>query len=460
MTLKINPVSFKSNPPQALPPYMFMPSQDKQPPQKNNDCSKIIAGLSFAGVIGLSVVTVSQRKTIKNLQKALAESVQKANENITQTVSESQQQLEEKIIPYTVKKFEETSLYKTFQESKQNFIDFLSGVHQPEKVKEFLFGITSDEKAGADFIKEVTDNPRESFKNTKILMNAIGGEKNLLDWLHAPAGYNAAYEKYLTKVINKPETTLNDLINISPNWHLFKLMDKTSPIVNGQKTFSFENVRFGEIPKEIEELGDFNHFVNWLFERPAAEVVEYSGKYMKVHPLKAGMSGKAPLKVQFCTPDGKSLNHSYIIKKEPVPAGQNNHINQAYHSDSVFLNAQIDYYLSRHNCENAPRFYYYDCPSNTAVYEFIEGEPYTGTTNIIEINKAMKDLNSLGIFYNDCKSHGNILMQDGLMKIIDSGESYFHDILRPPCENLHVELPNWCGNRIENLTLNKLFGDV
>ena len=460
MTLKISPINFNS---QTLPSqqYLFVNSKPENPvkQKKSVNGDRILAGLSLAGVIGLSVVTICQRKNLQKVQNMLAESVENAKNNVNTSMAVTQRNDEEKIIPYVVKKFEETSLYGAFQESKKNFMEFLAAPHASEKVKEFLFGITSDEKISGNFIKEVTADPRESFRNTKILMNAIGGEKNLLDWLHAPEGYNNAYEKYLNNIFNAPETTVNDLLNISPNWHLFRFMDKTSPIINGQKHFSTDNVRFGELPEEFQQLGAFDHFVNWLFARQNENILEYSGRYMKVQPLKAGMSGKAPLKLQFCTQDGEPLSKPYIIKKEFVPPKQEDLINQAYHSDSVFLNAQIDYYLTRHNCENAPKFHYYDCPTGSAVYDFIEGEAYTGSTNIIEVNMAMKDLNKLGIFYNDCKSHGNILLKDGKMQIIDSGESYFHDVLRPPCENLHVELPNWCGNRIENLTLNKIFAE-
>ena len=461
MTLQINPVSFKSTLPQQQYMFVRQPQTNTQPAKSvSQNGTKILAGLSLAGAAVLSVVTISQKKNIQKLQKMLVQSVEKAsNTKPQEPIIQPQNLAEETIFPYVVKKFEETALYEQFKTSKQNIMEFISGAHTPEKIKEFLFGITADETTGAEFIKEVTANPRESFKNTKLLTKAIGGEKNLLDWLHAPQGYNEAYEKYITKIFNTPETTVNDLINISPNWHLFRFMDKTGPVVNGQKQSSVENLHIGELPKEFTELGDFKNFVNWLYERQNDKMLEYSGKYMTVEPLKAGMSGKAPLKLQFCTKDGEPLNTPYIIKKEFTPQKQDDYINQLYRSDSVFLNAQIDYYLTRHGCENAPKFHYFDCPTGSAVYDFIDGEPYTATTNIIEINKAMKDLNLLGIFYNDCKSNGNILVKDGTMRIIDSGESYFHDVLRPPCENLHIELPNWCGNRIANLTLNKIYGE-
>lgn len=447
MTLKINPINFKSGISQNQQ-YLFVskPQTGEGQRQSSTNGAKILAGMSLAGVVGLSIVTISQRKNLQKLQQIITESAEKAKNNI-------QIPEKEEVIPYVVKKFEETSLYGAFKESGKNFIDFISNVHAPKNVKEFLFGITSDEKVSGDFIREITQNPRESFKNTKILIDAAGGENNLLDWLHAPEGYNNAYQKYLTKMLNAPETKIEDLIEISPNWHLFVFLYKTG-------NQGVKNIRWGQLPEDFQALGDFGHFVNWIFSKQDySQIYEYSGKYMKIQPLKEGLSGKFPLKLQFCTSDGKLLNKPYIIKKEFCPSSQNDHINQAYRSDSVFINAQLDYYLSRHKSPNIPEFHYYDCSVNAALYDFIEGENYTASSNIIEVNRAMKDLNKLGVFYNDCKGTGNILIDNGVMKIIDSGESYFHDVLRPPCSVLHFELPNWCGNRIENLTLNKLFGD-
>lgn len=443
MSIKINPLTFKG---ETFPnQQIFMQTPAKDTPNKQsstNQSEKILTSLSLAGVVGLSIIAINQRANIKKLSQALTKTIEQSENKL-------QEHMEEKIIPYTIKKFEETTLYKSFQKSGQDFMDFLSQNHTPETIKEFLFSITADEKISKKFINEVTKNPRDSFKNVQILTKQIGGEKNLIDWLHAPKGYNESYSRHIAEIFENPETTLNDIVEISPNWHIFKLMDKTN-----------NNITLGNLPKEFEELGDFKHFTQWLFNmQNIPEMLEFGGKYMKVTPLNAGLSYKRPFKIEFCTPEGKIISKPYVMKTEYIPQSSFDHINQAYHSDSNFLDAQIDYYLQKNKCENGIGFHYYDYSVNTSIYDFVEGEKYTGSTNIIDVNKAMKDLNRLGIFYNDSRSSGNLIVQNGILKIIDNGESYFHDVLKPPCEHFHMELPNWCGNRIENLTLNKLFGN-
>lgn len=77
------------------------------------------------------------------------------------------------------------------------------------------------------------------------------------------------------------------------------------------------------------------------------------------------------------------------------------------------------------------------------MYDYLSGT----NQSITDINKQLPDLKKLGIIYNDIFSD-NFREKDGVLKIIDSGESSFIDLLKPTVPNFQIELPNWSGNNI------------
>lgn len=461
MIQKVNSIGFRASAFQQNSYFLTIPDEQSKKPVTNN---KIKTGAKLAvgsAIAGLGILSVVQGKYIQKLMQTIAAQAYE----IENGVPKNSQLFEEKILPYTVKKFKETALYPTFKKSKQTFVEYITNTKSPEKIKEFLFGITADEKISSKFITEITANPRDSFKNTKILTTAIGGEKNLTEWLYAPEGYILAYRNHLKKIVDNPKTTLDDLIKISPNWHLFAMIDKTGSKINRENVWDPAKIFFGKIPQEIQELGDYRHFINWINEKTPHDgnvvVNEFSEKYIKSQQLSRGMSAKRPIKLEFCDKDGENITKTFVLKTEPSPIQNHDIFNQenlVYRSDSNFIDAQIDYYLNLNNCENATGFHFYDFKTNSSLYEFVKGEKYTGSTNLIELNRNMPDLNRLGIFYNDTNT-SNFVVKDGITKIIDSGESTYNDVLKPLCQPYHFELPNWCGKKLANLTIGKILGE-
>lgn len=116
------------------------------------------------------------------------------------------------------------------------------------------------------------------------------------------------------------------------------------------------------------------------------------------------------------------------------------------------MNAQMDYYLTLHNCKNSPKFYYFDYKSNSGLYEFQEGNKVSGIENILDANRRLKDLNQLGIYYNDACSC-NFIEKNGVLKVIDIGDSSFIDPLRPGAKGYNLQTPNWCGAGLPNLSM-------
>jgi len=117
--------------------------------------------------------------------------------------------------------------------------------------------------------------------------------------------------------------------------------------------------------------------------------------------------------------------------------------NENMKSDSSYINAMIDFYLNLNNCVNAAKIHCFDAKTSSVLYDYLSGT----NQSITDINKQLPDLKKLGIIYNDIFSD-NFREKDGVLKIIDSGESSFIDLLKPTVPNFQIELPNWSGNNI------------
>ena len=403
----------------------------------------IYAGLSAAAILGLTAVVVAKQGKIETLRKVIKDD---AAISLRKTISNSGEGVE-KLLPYKTEKLTENKLYKAFKETGNTFINFLKNTKEnAQNIKNFLFSVTADEKAGQDFVKEMLQNPRENVEKLRVLTNKIGGENNLLEWLQAPNGYNDAYGKYIKNLIGNPARKMEDLLSISPNWFLKEFQDIA-------KSYSFT---FGKLPEEFTGIGNYSHFVHWLnnmnFAEKETKMLEYSGKFMHVTRINKGLSGKAPYIIEFNK--GKPNEKAFVLKAQQswgcdTPYAKEN---LCYKSDSAFMNAQMDYYLTLHNCENSPRFYFYDYNSNSGLYEFQTGKEVHGIENILDANKRLKDMNSLGIYYNDACSC-NFIEKDGILKVIDIGDSSFIDPLRPGAKGYNMQTPNWCGVGLPNLSM-------
>lgn len=308
----------------------------------------------------------------------------------------------------------------------------------PKNFKELMFQITSDEKMGEKFIKEVISNPRKSKENVRILSQKIGGDKELLDWMHKPKGYQEAYTNYVTKLYENPQTNPDELIKLSPNWTIWSMKDKFK-----------SDFTLGELPKEFGDTDKYRQSFYSAYDKHNCHVdgVEF-GDY-----IGGGMSGKGVRRVYA---GGKNYILKYQIVDSEVNKIENDFVKTevkdclSMKSDSTFLNAQLDRYLTLNRYENGPKLKFFDYKTNSALYELSEGvKPMEEEiVDILKVNKQrLGDLNSLGVYYNDINT-SNFLVQNEKMSFIDSGEASFVDFFKPGVSGYHFSLPNWNGKSI------------
>ena len=141
------------------------------------------------------------------------------------------------------------NVFKQLQNS-DTFMPILSNTKlKAKEFKNLMFKLTKDETLSEKFINEVISHPEKSKENVRILNKKIGGDKELMDWMLKPNGYQEAYTKYTKKIYNNAKTP-DELVQISPNWNIWKMKDK----------FGSDFV-LGELPKDICN-GDINKFRN------------------------------------------------------------------------------------------------------------------------------------------------------------------------------------------------------
>lgn len=296
------------------------------------------------------------------------------------------------------------------------------------KFKELMFNITSDEEMSEKFIKEVTSNPRESKEKTRVLNKKFGSDEAMLDWMIKPGGYQEAYYKHSGKVYKNAQKP-DDVIGISPNWNIWVMKEKFG-----------NDFSFGELPQRIENADKYREFFCAALNNSCSEH-NYPGIVLGDY-ITGGLSGKAIRKLEI---DGKK----YILKFQSDMGNADLNDNLSMKSDSTFLNAQLERYLTLNNYNQGPKLKFYDYKTNSALYEMSEGTKPDADSfcDIKEINKKLNDLNSLGVYYNDLTPN-NFLVHDNKLNFIDSGESSFVDFFKPGVTIFHFTLPNLNGRNI------------
>ncbi len=335
---------------------------------------------------------------------------------------------------------------KTYADFYPNYKSYiapvLSSASSNAKIKtqnaDSLFEITKDEQKSKTFFDEILKEPRKSKSIVQDLCEKAGGVESFTNWYFAKDGYKAAYEKYMRNVYQNAKEP-DDLLKFCPNWHYEALEEKFG-----------RNYSFGEIPKEIGTKEDYQNLVRSALrgeENPDIKEIPAGASKKRIFILNFN-DKKYILKVQ----------NDYLLKSDALKEAaekdpsleeffQKYKDNENMRSDSVFLNAMIDRYLNLNNCENAIKMHYFDFETSSALYEFAKGENSKDKINALNLDQHVKDLSDMGIVYNDISGE-NLQIFDDSIKIIDSGESNYIDILKPGIPGLQFELPNWSGNSI------------
>lgn len=292
-----------------------------------------------------------------------------------------------------------------------------------------------------DFIKELTNNPRDSLKKQDDI-RALLPQNDIYKWKQDV--YLNAYSSFTEKFFNEANS-IDELIKHRPDWTGNKLRNKFQSLHPG------EVFKFGKIPTDFIDKETFNQLLKQIYEtvnKQAYKVfskeyefnaININGNEFKVKPLTGGASSKIPLLVT--TPSQKK----YVLKINPDKYPD--HVDPIDVADSIILQAIIDYYLTLNNCQNAAKMYYYEKHFNVAVYEYVEKDldqsQVQGAEKISgNFVRKMKDLKALGITFNDTIGDNNVLVNKGNLVVVDSGHCTFEEFLKPVIWGYHKDLPN------------------
>jgi len=403
----------------------------------------------------------------------------------------------------SISAFEQTKLYKDFKAKgadTNRIYDFIKNTNSGQmEIKEFLSCVTSNDDLSFKFIKEITQDPRQSRKVLKTLISKLG-EENYLDWYLGEKGYMHAYDKYTQRFFNKAGS-IEELLKFSPNWGFWKLEEKALALKNPDFSKLSSEKREEKIGKIFSEDREINFTIGKLpegFSNRAAFVeltkqlkaiggidkerkINADGYSFYVQSLKGGdFNDKHVFSV-------KTGSKKYIIKADRVNLEDLNKVEDSFNPgklrllsnyekrairksklinpDSIYFNACLDFYLNENNCKNVPKMHFYDFESNSAVYEYIEdkhGDPYQcgldceNILNVIKFNKDLSDVNSLGVYCNDTSDKNILTTTNGNKKIIDLGHASYLDGLKPGCKTFHLDFTNINGVSLPVVLASKL----
>lgn len=311
------------------------------------------------------------------------------------------------------------------------------------KKKEAMTDITKDAESFSTFINGIIANPRNSQTTAKKLISQAGSVENFLDSYLGKDGYKTRYSKFIEDSVAKAKSP-EDLLKISPNWGYWVFENKFGP-----------DFFIGNTPSDIGTNEDYKNLVKSLLQGKETK--------FKTQELSGGMSGKRAFLIDTGT-------HKYVLKTQQDYLLYSDKLRQAVEedswlqdtflktykeneqmkSDSSYMNAMIDFYLNLNNCPNGLKIHCFDAETSSVLYDCAKGEKYTDNLDIRSVNRLMPDLSRIGIIYNDI-SPDNLRVENGVIKIIDSGESSFADILKPTVPGYQIEMPNWSGNNIISL---------
>ncbi len=313
----------------------------------------------------------------------------------------------------------------------------------PEVAMAFMKQVMDDNETGQTFIAEILKKPKEESRTINTLVKNLGGEKKYLEWF--TQSYFKAYQAYVEKFF-KEATSPDELLKFAPNWKFTSFAEK-------QKMLSKDSdyMTFGKVPDSFGSEETYKKLISNISYEPKTGEITISDKgfekSFKVEVFNKeqvkSCSSKFIAKVEV---DGSA----FIVKADP----NNNDLNSMLRSDSIYVDACIDRYLTL-NSANSPTCYYYDRKTNSSIYEYIPGEVMSSENfichpnyiNLMYLNNATKGINDLGIYCNENKRFNFIQTNDRGIIPIDSGNFTYFQGLKPGTY-MNVELPNECGRSL------------
>lgn len=328
--------------------------------------------------------------------------------------------------PVSFKSSEESLFHAFLKSDSSKIYQFLCDAEKatPTQARCFLDTILADKNLAVRFIKEITENPRQSAQIVKTLTQKLGGGDNFRDWYFADGGYINAFGNYVGNHVYHEAKTESDMLAFMPNWVLSKIWEKA-------KALGHDPI-IGELPANFGNRMNFIDIVNRLRSLNSGEKCHFNTRgrgYILRNINKREKSSNIVI------PEGS--DKSYIIKIDRV---HSNPLYDRMRPNSSYLEAAVGHYITTHNCEDAAKFCYYDLYHDALLTEFTEGN-VPQYANTMERNKQTPDLLALGIFCNDVAPE-NYRQAAGRLKVIDLGHVSYFDRLKPGDQGNTMDLPN------------------
>lgn len=327
-------------------------------------------------------------------------------------------------------------LFNAFKESGSSKIyQFLCDTKTatPAQVQHFLDKILSDGNLSLRFIREITENPRESAKIFLNLAERLGKDEQFYDWYFKTGGYREAFGRY-TGLFYSQANNVDELLKSRPNWKLSDIFEIYHKNNGGDPLI-------GALPKEFgDKHTEFPQFIKFFKSLMPIAGPGKKGEFnvnSKCFGYEVLKNSDEKLVCKIITEHGKT----YIIKIDKI---YSDFINSRQRANSIYLEAMMGKYLTSHDCKNVAQFHFYDFYHNASVFEYVSGRPLPSELNPIQMNQLTPDLLALGIRTNDTHISNYLQTENGVVNI-DLGNAEYFDLLKPGDLAHTIFFPNNTG---------------
>lgn len=305
--------------------------------------------------------------------------------------------------------FDKAQIDSNAQKFVTKFFDFLQ-TQSPQKATEYVLTLLN--KKNFKLVEALSLDIRKYDERITQLKNIVGEENFNTKVLPV---FKQNYLKYLDKLWADEENTLDYLFSLRPDWSFKKVMTK----------MDFTKIKeFGKLPEKFisreHSFALFNHLSS-LCKMPKSQTLNIpdlciNGMKYKIYRFTDGSNKEGV----FLVNNGHKefvvkINKAPYMDSEIMPDGRIN----AYPSREIFL----DYYLTKNNCKDVPKLYYYkfdpNNKSNIAIYDYVKPDETITQNQKVRLD----DLEKLKVKFNDTMGTNNIIYNAGKPYCVDNDDS-------------------------------------
>ena len=306
------------------------------------------------------------------------------------------------------------------------FFNFLSSIESKEKRVQYLLKAINN--LNYKFIEAFSIDMRTINEKIEVLKSLVG--ENDYAAKIRPA-FQSNYKQYLKTLWEDKNISLDYLLTLRHDWSFLQVKNK----------MDFTKTRiFGELPKDLISEKDSENLFKYLSQiaecpKREDEVVPDLNINNVAYKIKRLLNGSNKPGAFMVENNGKK----YVVKIDNIASRDEEMFAcpnlQTFPSRDIFT----DYYLTKNNCKNSAKLYYYkfdiENKKNISIYEYVDGD-------VRDISKgvSLPDLYDLKVHFKDTLNDSNVIYRNNIPVCVDTDNSSKHIPFDLYCPGYHYSI--------------------